>query len=321
MNVNHNQPPHGQSRRAFIKTTGTGILAASVWAGCAGSGGPKQEGHESRQAGKNPMTTPGVALQLYTVRNEIEQDTEGTLRRVAELGFHHVETAFWPKDVSAAQAAGLLREYGLKPVAAHIELPASSESRKAFLEAARNYDCTRMIWHGWPEDPRYQTTEGTKELIRLYREASRFAQDNGLTFGLHNHWWEFRNSPGDKRVFDHWMEGLDDATFLELDTYWIKVAGYDPAQVIGEAGERVKFIHLKDGPARWHEQLAQDNPDPMTAIGKGVQDIPAIINASRAHVEWIVVEMDKVEGDVFEVLSDSLHTLNVLLDGQSGSQS
>jgi sugar phosphate isomerase/epimerase len=161
-----------------------------------------------------------------------------------------------------------------------------------------------MIWHGWPEDKRYSSMEGTRELIRMYNDAARFAKDNGLLFGLHNHWWEFRNKAEGKFVYEWLHQELDPSVFFEIDTYWVKVAGHDPAKILTQLKDRVKLMHIKDGPARWHPNLAEDNPEPMTPVGKGTQDFPGIVKAAP-DTEWLVVEMDKVDTDVFDALKES----------------
>ena len=286
-------PPDGTSRtiprRAFVASIGAAAALPATLSSVA-------------QAGT--ATERKIALQLYTVRDAIAKDLEGTLKRVADLGFRHVETAFWPQGISHEQAAGFLADAGLTAVASHIEI--TGDYRRNLVAISKAYRCPNMIWHGWPEDARYGTVEGTRELIRTYNEVAAFCRDNGMAFGLHNHWWEYMRGPGGKLVFEHWLEGLAPSVFLEVDTYWVKVAGNDPAAIIRRLGKRVRFLHIKDGPAKWHENLAADNPDPMSAVGKGAQDMPSILAAARATDPWLVVEMDKVAGDVFEALAESL---------------
>ena len=166
-----------------------------------------------------------------------------------------------------------------------------------------------MIWHGWPEDPRYGTLEGTKALAAIYNQCNRFAKDNGLRFGLHNHWWEYRNRVGGRYVFEVLLEEIDPDIFFEVDTYWVKVAGHDPAAIVRRLGARAQLLHIKDGPARYNDTLAIDNPDPMTAVGKGTQNFPAIVRASNGHADWLVVEMDRTATDVFDALRESVDYL------------
>jgi len=110
-----------------------------------------------------------------------------------------------------------------------------------------------MIWHGWPEDKRYSTLEGTKELADIYNEANN-------------------------QVL---LDSVDQDIFFEIDTYWVKVAGHDPAKIVGEFGKRAPLLHIKDGPARWNDSLPKDNPEPMVAVGKGTQNFPAVVKAAN----------------------------------------
>jgi len=249
-----------------------------------------------------------IALQLYTVRNELEKDLSGTLRRLAAIGLKTVETAFWPKEVTIEQAAKSLNEAGLKVSSCHIDIPIA-EKKEVMLEVARAFNCKRMIWHGWPEDKRYGTLEGTRELIGIYNEASHFAKSNGLEFGLHNHWWEYRNRVGDRYVYEWLLDGTDKDIFFEIDTYWVKVAGQDPATIIEKFGSRAPFLHMKDGPAIWNDSLPKDNPDPMVALGTGTQNFPAIVRAAHDHVKYMIIEMDKVATDVFQAIETSYQYL------------
>lgn len=280
-------------RRDFLQMTTMGALGSAVipslLQGCSD---------------KTAIVPPTIALQLYTLRNEIEKDIAGTLKRVADLGFKTVETAFWPKGISVKQAANYLKDAGLTVSSAHIELPVG-DMKAAFLETAAAMGCKKMIWHGWPEDKRYSSEDGTKELIAIYNEANHFARSNGLQFGLHNHWWEYRNKLGDRYVYELLLESAEPDIFFEIDTYWVKVAGHDPAKIVGTFGNRAPLLHIKDGPAKWSDSLPGDNPDPMTAVGKGSQNFPAITKAANGNTEYMVVEMDVTATDVFVALRES----------------
>jgi sugar phosphate isomerase/epimerase len=279
------------SRRGFLELGGLGLLGTAI---------PKslipfiyEKWHPAK-----------LSVQLYTVREQIKKDIPGSLKRIREIGFEFVETAFWPEGISLQQAAKAIRDAGLTVSSAHIEIPLG-DKKQAMLETAAAYHCKKMIWHGWPEDKRYSSLEGTKELIGIYNESAKFARANGLEFGLHNHWWEYRNKVGGRLVYEVLLDNLDTGIFFEVDTYWVKVAGQDPAAIVKKMGSRARLLHIKDGPARWNDSLPQDNPDPMTAVGKGVQNFPAIVKAADGNTEWMVVEMDKTATDVFVALKES----------------
>lgn len=279
-------------RRHFLQLSGMSMLGAML---------------PVKSLFAEPLEAPGQArlsMQLYTVRDAVAKDPAGTLKRVADIGFKYVETAFWPPNISLQQAAGYIRDAGLSVSSSHVELPIG-DKKMTMLDTAAAYNSKKMIWHGWPEDKRYSSLEGTKELAGIYNESYKFAADNGLEFGLHNHWWEYRNKVGGKFVYEVLLEEVNPNIFFEVDTYWVKVAGQDPAAIVAKLGKRAEMLHIKDGPAKWNDQLPKDIVDPMTPVGKGTQNFPAIVKATAGNTEWMVIEMDKVNGDVFEALKES----------------
>ncbi len=280
------------NRRNFLRMSGMGMLGASILKPAMNA------------IGLEKWRPAKLSVQLYTVRNQISTDIQGTLAKVRGIGFETVETAFWPQGITIQKAAKYIKDAGLSASSAHIELPIG-EKKQIMLDTAAAFNCKKMIWHGWPEDKRYSSLQGTMELISIYNEAGKFAKANGLQFGLHNHWWEYRNKIDGRFVYELLFENLDPDIFFEVDTYWVKVAGQDPAAIVKKLGSRAPLLHIKDGPAIWNDLLPQDNPDPMTAVGKGTQNFPEIVKAADGNTEWMVVEMDKTSGDTFEALKDS----------------
>ncbi len=280
----------GNTRRTFLKTLGV-AAAGAVVGGCRETSEPQVE-----PALPEPPL-PRIGFQLYTVRDAIEADAAAALARVAEMGYTAVETAFWPEGMTLTQASNLLKDAGLSVFSVHAEIPEGAH-RAAMLEAAEAYDCDRMVWHGWPEDERYQTMDGIRELADVYNEAYAFCQANGLQFGLHNHWWEFEPNADGALPYYEIMPLVEPGIFFEIDTYWANVAGLDPAKVVGDWGARAPLLHIKDA-----ETLSTEGP--MVAAGSGLQDFPAIAAAGRGHTEWMIVEMDDCETDIFEAAAQS----------------
>jgi sugar phosphate isomerase/epimerase len=247
-----------------------------------------------------------IGLQLYTLRASLVHDVAGGLRRVAEIGYQGVETAFFDQRMTPDQTARLLRELGLTIVAAHTPLPLGDGQEETF-RLADVLGCRRVIWHGWPEDPRYSSLDGIRALVDEYNRAAVVAAAHGLQLGIHNHWWEMRQTEG-KLPYQVLLAELDPAIFFELDTYWAQVAGRDPVAVLAELGPRAPLIHIKDGAAT----AAQ--PKPMAALGDGAADIPGIVRAA-AHAEWLVVELDEVAGDMDTAVERSFRYLSHLIQG------
>jgi len=245
-----------------------------------------------------------IGLQLWTVRKSIEKNLEETLRKVAGVGFAGVETAFWPEHISVEQGAKALQKFDLPVFSIHSELPVGKEQEN-ILKTTEAYKCNRIVWHGWPEDPRYQTEAGTLELADIYNEANEFSKKEGLVFGIHNHWWEFEKNEDEIFPFEILYKELNDDIFFEIDTYWVKVAGRDPAEIVGKFGKRAPLLHIKDGPATMTESLDEDLPEPMVAVGKGVQDFPSIVTAANGNTEWMIVELDNCDTDMMTAVQES----------------
>src|SRR6266487_1612826 len=202
--IQKQKPTQQIPRKEFLKMTGLGVLGGSIL----------QSGLASNIKTNILASEPAkIGLQLYTVRNQIKNNIQDTLHRVAEVGFEAVETAFWPENISIKEAGKYLKDAGLAVSSAHVELPIA-DKKSTMLEIAEAFNCTKMIWHGWPEDKRYSTLEGTKQLADIYNEANHFAKSNGLQFGLHNHWWEFRNHVDGRYVYQVLLESVEPDIFL-----------------------------------------------------------------------------------------------------------
>ncbi len=287
---------HHQTRRKFVKKLGIGTIALSL---------PQWAISQNWWLGQDK---PKIGLQLWTVRELMKQDMPGTLEKVAEIGYMGVESAFLPEGVTHKQLGKLLKKLDLPVFSMHAELPIGDQ-REVLLDMAEAYDCNRMIWHGWPEDIRYKTEEGTKQLAEIYNQSNAFAKNNGLVFGIHNHWWEFERQEGGKYPYEILLNYLDTDIFFEIDTYWVKVAGLDPAHMVKLFGKRAPLLHIKDGPGTWTKSLDEDEPEPMVAVGKGVQDFPKISQAAQGATEWMIVELDRCATDMMEAVQDSYQYL------------
>lgn len=249
------------------------------------------------------MPKPPVALQLYTLRQALAEDFPRTLNRIAEMGFTTVETAFLPNHVTFGDAAQALRNAGLRVCGAHCELPLGDQ-RESVLEIAEQFETDRIIWHGWPRDPDYETHDGVKRLAERYNRANEICAAHSMRFGIHNHWWEFE-AVEDRYPYQILIAEMEPTIFFELDAYWAKTAGVDPVVALKELEHRVPLIHIKDGPA------TQD--DCMVAVGQGTMDVPSLIETSNEKVDWYIIELDRCATDMFCAVRESRRYLIELL--------
>ncbi len=247
----------------------------------------------SVQDKKGTHMAPKIALQMYTLRALTPKDYEGVVRKVAGFGYDGVEVAGLD-GTSLPAAVKLFKELGLTVVGAHSPFPVG-EKKNEILDMSSAFGCKYMIVaHIGPND--VKDMDAVKALCDRTNEAQANAKARGMTMMIHNHDFEYAVRDG-KLIADQMVELLDPEVLFELDTYWIKVAGVDPAERVKEIGKRCPVLHIKDGPGNRQEA--------MTAVGDGIMDFPAILKAGGANTEWWIMEADRIDGDELEAVRRS----------------
>ena len=236
---------------------------------------------------------PPISIQLYSLREEAKQGLAPVLERLGRIGYAGVEPAGL-HDLTPAAFKRCLADAGLVVSSGHVALPKPEQTAEV-LDSQERIGNIDLVVAMLPPD-KFTNGDGVKQCADRLNAFNEQAQTRGMSVGYHNHWWEFSNRIGNETAHAMLFRLLDPSVFAEIDTYWAKVGGVDPAQVVADLGARAKLLHIKDGPANGHEA-------PMTAVGDGVVDVAAIAKASRA--KWHVVELDQCATDMFTALEKS----------------
>lgn len=238
-----------------------------------------------------------ISIQLYTVREAAAQDFPGTLRKIAEIGYKGVEYAGLhghdPKEI-----AKLVSDLGMKASSSHTGLP-TPETIGQIVDVESTLNNKRIISGFGPDD--FKTVDAVKAAAEKFTLAAELLRHHAMTFGFHNHWWEFATLDG-KYVYDILMEEAP-TVFSELDVYWTKFGKADPVEVVAKHKSRLPLLHIKDG-------MLEEGKHVHTAVGSGLMDIPAIVAAADPNVlEYLVVELDACETDMMEAVRKSYEYL------------
>jgi sugar phosphate isomerase/epimerase len=236
------------------------------------------------------------SLQLYTVRDRLESDLQGTIERVAAIGYTAVEP--YNFVAIAGQLADALRANGLTAPSGHAPL-LGADQEEIFAAAKRLGIGTVIDPH--VDRSRWNTAEDIRETATALNAAARKGAEYGIRVGYHNHEFELESRIDGRSGLEVLAEHLDPDVVLEVDTYWAAVGGEDPAALLQRLGDRVRFIHIKDGPLT-KEDKAQ------VAVGSGKMPIWDVIEAAPS-LEVGVVELDDFTGDIFDAVADSLNYL------------
>lgn len=237
------------------------------------------------------MSQTPLSVQLYTVREALAADPAAALERLAGIGFTTVEL-FGFVD-RADEYAELLPRFGLTPSSAHANL--LDKDLVPIFTAAQRIGITTVIDPSI-QPPTWADSDAVVIAANQLNEIAKVAADLGITVGYHNHWWEFRELDGTTGL-EAFADNLDPEVVLEVDTYWAQVGGVDAAKLLERLGDRVRFIHVKDG------DISEDNKA-QVAVGSGRMPVLDVLAAAPNAVR--VVELDDFEGDVFDALADSV---------------
>lgn len=246
-----------------------------------------------------------VALQLYSVRDEMEADFEGTLKAVKDMGYDGVEFAgLFGK--SADEVKKLCEDLELVPISAHVPLNDMVADPKGVLSVYAEIGC-KYVAVPYLEEDRRPGTDGWEKTIADIKTVCEEAKNLGMQMLYHNHDFEFVKLDGEYAI-DILYSAIDEALLkTELDTCWVNVGGEDPAKFIIKYKGRAPVVHLKDFIQRskggkLYELIgieddgatAQEEAFTFMPVGSGMQDMPSILAASEeAGSEWVVVEQDR----------------------------
>lgn len=234
-----------------------------------------------------------LSIQLYTVRDLISQKGYlPILKSISEAGYSHVELGdFYGNTPSAFKK--VLDDLGLKTSAWWAPV-LDPKNQSSVIDTAATLG-TRDLVTGYGPDV-FENESKIKPTSETLNQALDFYTGKGLTISLHNHWWEFHSAHYDTLL------QLSPKALMEVDIYWVQVGGADPAKVIEKYGKRVRFLHIKDGPAN-----KRDSNLNMTAVGQGDVKVADCVKAAEraGNIAALTVELDRCATDMMEAVRAS----------------
>jgi sugar phosphate isomerase/epimerase len=250
-----------------------------------------------------------VGIQLYTVTNAVETDLDGTLKRIAEIGYKDLETAFSRKGgyygLKPKEFAAKAKEYGLSWRAHHIggagfrrpagapprtdangkpiEMPKMLNLRDNFQEAVDNAaegGVKYLVCSSTPID----TMEEVNLSIETFAKTGEACKKAGIGFAFHNHTKEFERVEG-KLPYEMFLSQISpDIMKMELDLAWATKSGTDPLELFKKHPGRFPLWHVKD--------LDRVTQRPVE-VGAGYVDLKRVFDNSEASgLEYLFVEQD-----------------------------
>jgi sugar phosphate isomerase/epimerase len=234
-----------------------------------------------------------VALQLWSVREDLQRDFAATCRTIRAIGFDGVEFAGLA-GVDAARARTILDDAGLVAAGMHIPHDRLQSDLDVVVTEARVLGTRHVTCASWPADD-FVSAAGCETVGRKLGAIGRALHAAGLRLTHHNHAAEARAIEG-RSVFDRLLDAaVPEDLAAEPDVYWLHVGGCPPAEFIRKHGARCPLIHLKDG----------------KELGSGPVDFSAVFSAidAAAGVEWLIVEQESFDRPPLESVARSFNQL------------
>lgn len=239
-------------------------------------------------SGMEKMTQSNLGVQLYTVRNIIGNDPSGVLKQIKEIGYAEAEATAdtLAKDWDAIQSSGL------KALSIHLNLDPTDAQLADVKSKGFEYAVIPYV-----PVPQRGGVDVMKKLAASFQKAGERAKAHGLQLCYHNHAFEFQTMGGTTPLEILMGETKPEDVKLEMDIFWVTVAGHDPVELLQKYSGRVPLLHLKDkkkgqpAQVQYNENVPKDT---FKEIGNGTIDIPSVLKAAdAAGVRHYFVEQDQ----------------------------
>jgi sugar phosphate isomerase/epimerase len=272
-------------RREFLGVAGAGLASLAL-----------------RPPGREADRIKRIGVQLYTVRDAMKSDFEGTLARVAAIGYREVEFAGYFGH-TAAQLRGILHQSGLDAPSAHIGIESLGDEWGKTLDDAHTAG-HRYLVVAWLDEVDRKDLDAYRRVAERFNRAGVTAAQAGIRLAYHNHEFEF--APMEGRIpYDVLLEATDpQLVALEMDLYWITKGGQDPLTYFARWPGRFPMVHVKDSAGPPEHRMAD--------VGAGSIDWRALFaRRKQAGIEHFFVEHDE-PADPFASITTSYRYLREL---------
>jgi sugar phosphate isomerase/epimerase len=260
--------PAVPDRRSFLSTCGAALLGAACTR--AGNSLPGQR-------------LERIGVQLYSVRRDLARDFEGTLARIADVGYHEVEFAGY-HGKSASEVRAVLARLGLAAPSSHVSLDVFRREGDAAIAAATEVG-HRYLVVPWIDVAERRSLDDYRRIAEELNRIGEKVRAGGMQLAYHNHDFELAMIEGSVPL-DLLIERTDpNLLVLELDLYWVTKAGADPLTYISRHPGRVHLVHVKDSAGAPEHR--------MVDVGQGTIDFARIFaRREQAGIRHAFVEHD-----------------------------
>jgi len=302
-----------QSRRDFLKLSATGALGAFV----ISKSSLKKFVTPGSDKTADDLRKFGIGLQLYTIREAMGKDVPGSLKKVSDIGYKYLEMAdysnrkfygYMPSDFKK-----MVTDLGMEVLSSHAGVSPkgiTDDEMKMMAEDHANVGA-RYCMQPYISDADRNSIAGYQRMVSDWNKVAKVMKEHGVTFGYHNHNFEFATVEGKVPYFDVFLPEMDkNLTTMELDLFWATKAGINPVDLFKKYPGRFQLFHMKDMYTKEKPFFKTESHD-FAPVGAGVINFKEILAAkSIAGMKYMFVEQDNAgENKPFEAIKTSITNL------------
>jgi len=272
------------NRRTFLFELAAMGVGTSVLASCASSAGAAAGASSAARASTGAGANANmIGIQMYTVRDQLQADFEGTVTKIAQIGYRNLEFAGY-YNRTPEQVRALLDKVGAVSRSSHIGAPLLRQDAAGQIKAAKT------IGQEYITLPSYnfgkEGLAGWRKGVAEFNQWGAMCRDAGLKLAYHNHAAEFATLEG-TTGYDVLVKETDPKLVdFELDLYWAKFADQDPLALFAKYPGRFAMWHVKD-------MVVTGTQKGMSPVGKGTIDFKSIFaHARESGMKYFFVEHD-----------------------------
>jgi sugar phosphate isomerase/epimerase len=297
-----------KSRRNFIKNTalvvaGTTLLSNKLFA--------------------SPKKIERVGVQLYSIRDAMGKDPKGSLKKLSDMNYIHVEHANYVDrkfyGYTAKEFKKILGDLALQMPSGHTVMTAQdwdtskndfTDKWKYTIEDAAEVG-QRYVISPWLDESLRKDTDGLKRFMEQFNKCGELCKKSGMKFGYHNHNFEFSTMVGDNNLYDFILKNTDpDLVAQQMDIGNMLGAGGIALDLLKKYPGRFELMHVKD-------EIKSDSGQGMdgydsTILGTGVMPVKDIVKAARkiGGTSQFIIEQESYQGkDPFDCVKIDLQTM------------
>lgn len=300
------------SRRDFLRLSVAGTLGAFVL--------PSAIANNKQSSGR--ISIDNVGLQLYTIRDQIKQDTQGALKKVADAGYKLLELADYTDGkfygYSPSEFRTMVNDLGMQVISSHITVENTENINVDPRKIAEDHAVlgSKYALKAWVESGS-RSLDNFKKMVEQLNDFAEKTKGSGVKFGYHNHNFEFANVDGKIPYYDIILPGLNKDLALELDLFWVTKAGQDPVEIFKKYPGRFELFHVKDMFTKQEPFYDTEGVKDFAPVGEGLIDFKRIFAENdMAGVKYLFVEQDSTpDNNPFVAIKKSYNNLKTRILG------